>query len=350
MLARALAESFDVVVLAGGELPPSFAPPPQVEIVPLPHLAGDELHVRRRRADLVLEALRRSRPAVVVVELFPFGRKKLAPELLPLLAEARSGGAVTVCSVRDILVRGRSDQLEHDERAAAVANAQLDAVVVHADPRFVRLEETFRPRTPFRVPVHYSGFVVPSPPLPPAPRVRSGPLVVSAGGGRFGGELLRAAAAAQPLLTARTGTPVKLVAGPFLPDSERRALAAEVRGRDGLELVDEVSDLAAELVDARMSLSQCGYNTALDLLRSRVPALVVPFAAPGEDEQTRRARLLERLGAVRVVSGRELEPAAFARIAAAIRAPVPVEVDLDGAARTREILVRLAGARARGAA
>jgi predicted glycosyltransferase len=201
------------------------------------------------------------------------------------------------------------------------------------------------------VPVHYTGFAVPPGELP-APSARSGPLVVSAGGGRFGAPLLRAAAVAQPAIQGRTGLPIRLVAGPFLRDADWLHLQREVRGRDGLELLRSVPDLAAELASARVSLSQCGYNTALELIRSRVPALVAPFAAPGEDEQTRRASLLQRLGTVRVLSGNDLTPVALAAaVDRALREPPRrVELDLDGARRTTEILDGLVAMRARGAA
>jgi predicted glycosyltransferase len=256
-----------------------------------------------------------------------------------------------VCSLRDILVRGRSDQSEHDDRAAATANRFFDAVLVHGDPRLARLEETFRPRTPLRVPVHYTGFVVPQREVP-AWTSRTGPLLVSAGGGRFGGPLLRAALEAQPAIAAHTALRLRLVAGPFLPEPEWRELERDARGRDGVELVRAVPDLAAELVDARASLSQCGYNTALDLLRSRVPALVAPFAAPGEDEQTRRATLLAEAGAVRVLSPAELapEPLAAALAATLRRRPRRVELALDGASRTRDLVADLVERRRRGAA
>jgi predicted glycosyltransferase len=364
VLARSLAERFDVVLLAGGELPGDLDLPPQVEVVRLPALSAgpgglvsrdDRFALdaaRRHRAELVLETFRDVQPDVVVVELFPFGRKKFARELLPMLSEASAQGALVVCSLRDILVRGRSDQPDHDERAAAVANRFFDAVLVHADPRLVRLEETFRPRTTLRVPVHYTGLVAPQRELPRAPEPRSGPLVVSAGGGRFGGPLLRAAAAAQPTIRARTGLGVQLVAGPFLADDEWRELARDTRGRDGLELVRTVPDLASELVSARASLSQCGYNTALDLLRSRVPALVAPFVAPGEDEQSRRASLLAEVGAVRVLRAPELAPAALAEIVRETlgQTPAPVELDLDGARRTRDLLSGLVAERRKGVA
>ena len=63
----------------------------------------------------------------------------------------------------------------------------FDAIVVHADPVFARLEETFNLTADLRVPVHYSGFVVPSPQGPMQPNLpRRAGIVVSAGGGRVG--------------------------------------------------------------------------------------------------------------------------------------------------------------------
>ena len=125
-------------------------------------------------------------------------------------------------------------------------------------------------------------------------------MLVSAGGGIAGEPLLRAAVEAGALLP-DDGPPLRIVAGPFLPDDAWRGLRRAARGRSGIELRRSVPDLRAELDTAAASVSQCGYNTALDLLASRVPALVVPFADPGEDEQTRRAMLLRALGAVRVL-------------------------------------------------
>ena len=112
------------------------------------------------REERILAAFRAVRPVAVLVELFPFGRAKFARELVPLLEAARAAGALTACSLRDILVSSRADQQDYDDRAAAIANAHLDAVLVHSDPGFARLEETFAPRRPLRVPVHYTGFVV----------------------------------------------------------------------------------------------------------------------------------------------------------------------------------------------
>jgi predicted glycosyltransferase len=357
-LAEALAERFRVVLLNGGRLPRGLPTPAGVEIVSLPPLGMTVegalvSHDGRRSAERALE-LRRARmlalhdelrPDVLFVELYPFGRRKFAAELVPLLEAARAADALTVCSLRDILVGSRANQARFDERASRTANALYDAILVHADPRFARLEESFRPATPLSVPVHYTGFVLPggerTQALAPTPEAAPRPrVVVSAGGGAYGGALMAAAVEAHRLALAEAGVDVRIIAGPFLPDAEWQALREAARGRRGLDVRRSVPDLGAELRAAAASVSQCGYNTTLDLLRSRVPALVVPFAEGGEDEQTRRAERLERLGAVRVLEAERADGPTLADEILQLLdfRPAKVELDVEGA-RTSALVV-----------
>jgi len=361
-LAGALAERFRVVLLNGGRLPRGLPAPPGVEIVSLPPLGMTvdgalvshdrrrsterALHVRRRQ---MLELQAELRPEALFVELFPFGRKKFASELVPLLEAAREAGTFTVCSLRDILVASRHDQQKFDERASVTANALFDAILVHADPRFARLEESFHPVTPLRVPVHYTGFVLPggdqARALAPTPAPGRRPrVVVSAGGGAYGAALMAAAVEAHRLELADAGVDVRLIAGPFLPESEWQLLRAAAQGRPGLDVRRSVPDLTTELGAAAASVSQCGYNTTLDLLRTGVSALVVPFAKGGEDEQTRRAERLARLGAVRVLEADRLDGRSLAAAVRELLAfrPEPVALDLDGARTTALVVGNLA--------
>jgi predicted glycosyltransferase len=346
-LCRGLSERFRVVLVTGGQPPAGIEPPDDVEVVALPPLGVGpdgrfESHDRRfsvdrawaARREQILAVFEELDPAVVLVELFPFGRAKFARELVPLLDAARASGAVTACSLRDILVSLRSNQQEHDERACTLANAYFDSVLVHSDPSFARLEDTFGARRRLTVPVQYTGFVVDG---DDGERTRGDHVVVSAGGGRVGGPLLRTAAAAQQML----GVPMKLVAGPFCPDSQWREL--EALTQDGLALVRTVPDLGAELQHAAASVSQCGYNTALEIVQARVPALVVPYATPEEDEQRRRARRLARLGALQVLDPDQLDPVTLAAAIEAVLDFEPAEptIDLDGARRTTELLAQL---------
>ena len=163
-------------------------------------------------------------------------------------------------------------------------------ILVHCDPRFARLEETFKPSVELTVPVHYTGFVTRN---GHARSDRGEHIVVSAGGGRVGTPLLEEA------IKASDGRPMRAIAGPLMPQDDFEALAG-ARAAQRRARCARSPTSPQELSRARASISQCGYNTALDLLRTRVPALVVPYATPEEDEQTRRARRLEQLGVLKV--------------------------------------------------
>src|SRR5262249_28080025 len=187
---------------------------------------------------------------------------------------------------------GRKDQQYFDDRASWLANRYFDAVLVHSDPAFARLEESFRPQRTLRTPVWHTGFVIPERGAV-AKGERGEHVIVSAGGGIVVDPLFRAAVAAHRL----TGVPMQIVAGPFLPEAHWEALQAEAAGLPGVQLVRHVPDLAAEMRRARASISQCGYNTALDLVVSEVPALVVPYTTATENEQRQRALRLAPPGA-----------------------------------------------------
>ena len=123
-LADGLAGDFDVTLLNGGPWPADLPQPGSLEIVHLPALGLDadyalvsrderftvEEAVRLRQA-MILEAYRGTAPDVVLIELWPFGRKKFTPELMPLLEAAHADRPTTmvVCSLRDILVGSRRD-------------------------------------------------------------------------------------------------------------------------------------------------------------------------------------------------------------------------------------------------
>ena len=247
--------------------------------------------------------------------------------------------ARVVCSVRDILVDARRDQQRHDDRARWLANRYFDAIVVHSDPAFARIDESFRPSKPLVTRLDYTGYVVPRRDEPDD-ATRGEAVLVSAGGGIVGFPLFAAALAAHAQLWPQRRLPMRIIAGPFLPETEWQALCIEAGDRPGVELVRHVPDMVAEMRRARLSISQCGYNTALDVVVSGVPALLVPYAAKGENEQSRRAAALAGLGAVRHFDGTLADTPAFSQaVADALDfRPRPAALALDGAPRTAAIL------------
>lgn len=372
-LARSLAiveelvRDCDVVFLNGGRFPAGRIAPEGCEVVNLPPLGHDEgyelvSHDDRftvaaacgARRDLVLAALDRVAPDVIIVELYPFGRKKFEFELGPLLRANRDRGAQrarVLCSLRDILVSQRRDQQRHDDRAAALAEEFFDLVAVHSDPTFARIEESFRPARPLSVPVAYTGFVAPDAPImgPNAERLRR--VIVSVGGGSVGAPLIAAAIAAAPRIAAEIGLSTLVVAGPFLPELDWKRLVAAAHGSCVLEARRHVDDLCAEVAMSAVSVSQCGYNTTMDLLRARTPAVVVPYSEGKEDEQRRRAERLADLGVLRVVAPDRLDGAALRDAVGAALAspPATTALSLDGRAATGRLVGMLAASSANGA-
>jgi predicted glycosyltransferase len=360
MLAEALEMSFDVVLLNGGRLPAGTRIPPGVQVVNLPSMGQDaafehlvshdpttsvaEAQARRKR--LVIETFERTRPQVLLIELYPFGRKAFEFELLPLLEAVAAGGDArpkVLCSLRDILVNGRVNQARHDERASKRVNAFFDAVLVHSDPTFARLEESFRPETPLQVPVHYTGFV--APPARSLQTRRHRRLLVSSGGGIVGEPLVRAAVEVHAALHTATGLTTTVVAGPFLPEPVWAWLQAEAEGSPALTAIRQVPDLAHEIRCSALSLSQGGYNTTMDLLRAGTPAVVVPYSEGNENEQERRAGRLAELGVLRVVPPAELDAHRLLPelLDALAFRPQAAPLDLDGANTTARILGDLIG-------
>ena len=130
--------------------------------------------------------------------------------------------------------------------------------------------------------------------------------------------------------------PWRLIAGPNLPAAEFAGLQAARPQPAGVTVERFRSDFPALLARSRLSLSQAGYNTVMDILAAGARALVLPFAEGAESEQSLRARLLAERGLLSLMEP-PIEPA---RLAAAIEAalrrprPQPGALDLDGAAET----------------
>jgi predicted glycosyltransferase len=294
---------------------------------------------RRRRLSELAATLQ---PDIVVAETFPLGRRMLAFELGPLLEAARAQrpAAVTAASIRDILVR-KQDPAK--ERAMADAARRLcDIVLVHADPAFVRLSDSFPFEAEIADLVRYTGFVHEPSRLEPPPGDGGDEVVVSCGGGPVGADLLAAALAARKRSKRAGDARWRLLVGRAHDAATLTALATAA---DPDVVVEPARpDFPGLLKRARLSISQAGYNTVLDVMAAGVPAVFVPFADGDETEQRQRAASLATRGAAVVVDPAALDPQRLAEAcdAALARPQQRTQVDLDGAARSADILMAAA--------
>lgn len=317
------------------------------------------------RREALLALLESFAPDVLLIEAFPFGRRAMRFELIPLLERAKAAGVLIASSVRDILQKQNGP--ERIAETSALVHCFFDLVLVHGDGR-PALEETFPAAASFRDRIVYTGMVgpahaeggdelgTPGHQIDEQGRQRANEpihdVIVSAGGGAVGAGLIGAALGARDRLI-RQGNPAGslrwlVVTGPNHPDP---AFAVRSPG-PGLTLARFLPDLPQRLALARLSVSQAGYNTVADVLAAGCAAVLVPFAAGGETEQTMRAEALARSGRAIMVAEAELDAVRLAEaisqalLLATSASPPP----LDGAARTAEILAahfeaRLSGGR-----
>jgi len=355
---------FEVCFLNGGEIVPGFELPPSIEVVNLPALKSDaefqDLHVigglnnleevKALRKQLILSVYERFRPDILILELFPFGRRKFDFELIPLLDRARERASTkVVCSLRDILVSKRN-QAQYEAEVCALMNQYFDLLLIHADPEFQPLEETFPRVRDLTCEVRYTGYVVPQTRAEADERTGgftstdSGEvfILVSIGGGRVGHELLEAAIAAGARIEKSVPHSMHLITGPHMPEEQFARFQAQAAGRPNLTIQRFTTRFFSYLQRADLSISMAGYNTCMDLLTAGVRALVYPFTGHHNQEQTIRARKLEQLGIVKMIAPGQLEPERLAEeIIRCLRSPVaarPRSLDLQGAERTALIL------------
>lgn len=357
LVARGLAAAGAAVTLARGGHPVpgvDYGPAAVIQLPPVRAADGsfkvlldgngapiDDSWRERRRA-AALAAFESAAPDVLLVESFPFARRAFRFELIPLLQAARERGVRTAVSVRDILVT-KPDPARLDEVVDTVTRL-VDRVLVHGDPDLIPFGATFPAAERIADRIVYTGYVAAPPPAvadgPAGPMDGRDEVVVSVGGGAVGVPLLRAALGARPLSSARGGA-WRLLAGPDVPDSDFAALVADAP--PGVVVERARRDFPALLSRCRLSVSQAGYNTVMDLLQAGCRSVVVPFASGGETEQATRARLLAARGRLTVVDEAALSPATLAAgIDAALAAPPPppVPMALGGAEQTAHVLVR----------
>ena len=277
---------------------------------------------RARRLDATLALFDSVGPDLLIVELYPFGRSMLRFELEPLLTRAER--IARLCSVRDVLQRPASPRAE----ARVESARRFDAILVHGDPGLLALADSWPECASLGERLHYTGYVAGDPGVTATARDE---IVVSVGGGAAGARLI-ATALALAGRRAHAGERWRIRTGEG---------AVEAPGGNPHVVVEpNARDFPDLLANARVSVSQAGYNTCVDLLRAGCRAVLVPFAQGREREQKIRADAFARRGWATVCPESDLSVETLS--AAIDAAPVPPahRIACDGARQTAKLLPR----------
>jgi predicted glycosyltransferase len=339
-------EGMAVTLVLGGEPPPwpiSARAERLVQLTPVSardasfkELVGpggqpiDQKLQQGRRAAL-LAAFDAARPDAVVIEAFPFGRRAFRFELEPLLetARARRPRPRIICSLRDIVVV--PDNAARRREIIDRVRADFDFVLVHGDPDFIPLDESFPAASEIADRLIYTGYIgAQDQPDMDDETAGADEVLVSVGGGAVGATLLTTAVEAR-----RRGCLAdltwRLFAGPNLPAETFDGLACRLPA--GVMIERYRREFPRMLRRCRVSVSQAGYNTILDILAARIPAVVVPFALGRETEQRLRAGRLAAHGVLELVDEAALtsDRLSHAIERAIERGPRTISVHTDGA-------------------
>lgn len=307
-------------------------------------VAADAAYMARRR-DALLDAYDAVRPDALIVELYPFGRRAMAGEFEALLERARASEPrpAILSSIRDVLnppsrPERAAEALEHLARS-------FDGVLFHGDASVVPLSASWPTPPALERRLIETGYVHDGESAATAADTDGADeIVVSGGGSAASLPLCRAAIAAARRLTERRW---RLLVGHGVPAADFDALQASAPPHMVVERARP--DFPALLARSALSISQAGYNTVLDLAAAHARAILVPFAAGSEQEQTIRAGELARRGLAAVLETAGLEGEALAREAADLLGrPRPdwSAIRAGGAKRTAERVTAVADAAA----
>lgn len=355
-IVRGLTQDFQVCFINGGEIIQGFEIPADVEVVNLPAIKTDSefrtlqvvdsdldlAAVEAIRRDQLLQVYQQFQPDVLMIELFPFGRRKFSFELIPLLDAIQADGRKTkvVSSLRDIVVT-KQNREKHEQKVCTLMNQYFDLLLIHGDPKFQPIEETFSRIQDLQCPVYYTGYVVQPQPVESAILPIHEPMILATiGGGRFGHELLDAVVAVAPALEALIPHQIQVFTGPFYPEEKLKALQEKAKGCRNLWVDRYTPNLLQYMQRADLSISMSGYNTTLNVLTTGVKAMLMAFT--GNDDQEQRMRS-EKLAAMDLVTTVQPEDLAADRFVALIQSSLQkpqqtVQFDFDGVAKTASLV------------
>ena len=359
-IVRLLVKDFQVCFIDGGEVIEGFKIPPEVEVVNLPPIKTDTEfkqleasgssqtidEVLENRKNQLLSIFKQYQPDILIIELFPFGRKKFTPELIPLVEAAKLTKTIVVSSLRDIAIT-KKDKIAYEERVCQIMNQYFDVLLIHGDPQFIELEESFSRISDIKSQVYYTGYVAKPSEVSTENTIvakkEKPTILVSVGGGRFGHDLLESVVKTAPILKQSIPHHIQVFTGPFIPEEVFAKLQNLAEGQTNITIEKYTSDFLSYMQKAELSISMSGYNTTMNILMTGVKAMMMAFTGNGDREQTIRAEKLEKLGRIKIIRPQDLHPEKFAAqvIDYLDRQPTELHFDLKGAEKTADYLRQL---------
>lgn len=347
---RALADEYDVYFIDGGRAVPGAMLPASVQtyhLIPvfkdltsgcLTSETGYDIQtVLKARKQALNRVVTRICPDIFIIEYFPFARWELADELLTAIYKARSINLNIriICSLRDVPRRTQNADLVY-----SILNRHFHALLIHGDPQLTRLEDHFPHTNKIHIPIYYTGYVVEPLKDVDSRFQKQNSVLVSAGGGADGYDLIKPCIKAWQHLSQKgivEDRKMVIFTGPFMPQTQYDALERLCEG--GPFHIDRFTSHFLQWMQcADLSISRAGYNTCMNILETCTRAILVPGSLVSDQEF--RAHQLSKLGLADTISPKNLTTNKLAKaIVNALSSAPPVHnIALNGAATTCDLI------------
>ncbi|MBF0104051.1 MAG: hypothetical protein HQM16_01880 [Deltaproteobacteria bacterium] len=263
-------------------------------------------------------------PDVILIEAYPFARRKFKSEVIPFLKFVRKKYPhCQICSsVRDVLLKYGGDEA-HRNFVITELNKRFDRLFIHSDPNYIRLDQTFGSLSPIKCRVEYTGFVCRGPDADIQRKSwhDGGSIVVSYGGSIVGNEIIEATLHCHQKFFGHRE--LHIFTNPTHTHNHGYIKNVHFHGFDW--------DYINFLGSAAVSVSMGGYNSVIEAIRCKTPSVIVPYNQ--NNEQDIRLELLRDSGLFEVIAGDKLNPATLKIAIEKVvnKQPCQDKINLDGA-------------------
>ena len=234
-------------------------------------------------------------PDFFICDGFPFARRSLKSEFLMLFDKAQKSGCKIISSLRDILANDCSNfdfknhkNIKKNMQIKDIVDHYVEQIWIHGDPNFCPIEKScplFHYCPEILKKCLYTGYITDEA-YQEKKRTNNNKkhVLVSAGGGAVSKKIWQKT---YDLATRHPHIDFHYLKGPHTDFI--------LKERHNITYENNVSreEYHIKLQDAAMIFCQAGYNSAVDVLTTKVPALFYPYQDYGEVEQTLRCRYLQ---------------------------------------------------------
>jgi predicted glycosyltransferase len=298
-----------ILTFSDSQLGQFFPISPHHDYVKLPSIAKDSpgnwkaTHLRmsfpeilQLRKDLIRSVLLNYAPHIFLVDHMPHGAMG---ELLPALEAMRQAGIPTqnVLGLRDIL----------DSPEVTINRWQVEGAYEVIERYYTRIlvfgmQDVYDMAEKYQLPenaakkVFYCGYVTNLDNERNAYNIRARYLAgksadtrliaVMAGGGADAYPMMSTLIEALPKVLEEQPCVLAVITGPFMPveliaDLERQAASLPI------QMIEAVTDSLSYISAADLVIAMAGYNTSVEILRMKTPAILIPRAGPSAEQRTR---------------------------------------------------------------